>query len=334
MTRTLKFAIFVSSIFLSPLAHAEFLSLTNHDVDWALVINAPGFALEQKSVDGPNVHFTATNENTQLAVSGSLEKGLGRGTAKACREYHWHNLQHRPLQFAEVKMTEAGETAMLEYLVPEFEGVPIHQKSKIAYYVRGDYWLYIQVSKDLFQEPDEPLFSAVLTNAGFAQKDPLGKWKVTYKVAEEKSVTMDVPQGWIDEVGLGKEASAPTIEFSPEEKGGSSKVMVTPILIQEGGPDFRDPELIRMLLEEMGEKVLSNAVEKEISLNPIQGNAGSGFHYTITDKRPQLPPGEYRYMTQGGINVDGLLVMFTVFTNEKGPPVVREALEMIAGARS
>jgi hypothetical protein len=229
--------------------------------------------------------------------------------------------------------SEVGEVAMLEYLVPEIDGMVIRQKNKIAYYVRGDYWLHIQVSKALFQEEDEPLFSAVLTNASFAQKNLLGKRNITYRVAEEKSITMTVPQLWIDEISLGKESSVPTIEFSPEKKDRSSKVMITPVLIQEGGPDFRHPELIGKLLEEMGEKILPNSVEAEISLIPIKGNAGSGFHYAVTDKRSQLPPGEYRYMTQGGIHVSDLLVMFTIFTNEKGSAVIREALEMISGAR-
>ena len=39
--------------------------------------------------------------------------------------------------------------------------------------------------------------------------------------------------------------------------------------------------------------------------------------FMLTDKAPAIKAGEYKYMTQGGIPVGNLLVMFSIFSNEK-----------------
>ena len=63
-----------------------------------------------------------------------------------------------------------------------------------------------------------------------------------------------------------------------------------------------------------------------------KGKTGLGYYFSITDEAPSIKAGEYRYMTQGGIPVGNLLVMFTIFSNEKDSVDVPIAREIIANA--
>ena len=57
-----------------------------------------------------------------------------------------------------------------------------------------------------------------------------------------------------------------------------------------------------------------------------------GYYFSITDKAPSIKAGEYKYMTQGGVPVGDLLVMFTIFSNERDSADVPIAREIIANA--
>jgi len=62
----------------------------------------------------------------------------------------------------------------------------------------------------------------------------------------------------------------------------------------------------------------------------MRGRSGNSFCFPLTDKAPR--PGEWKYMTQGGVGVADLLLMFTIFTNVRDSNVIQSALEMIANA--
>jgi hypothetical protein len=97
-------------------------------------------------------------------------------------------------------------------------------------------------------------------------------------------------------------------------------------------PGFNSPEKIRTLVEEAGKKVLPQALEKELAIKEIKGKSVNGQYYAITDKKPDLPASQFKHMTQGVCAVGDLLVTFTIFTQTPDSPVVKSALEMIAGA--
>lgn len=312
-------------------AFADNFSLTTHGSDWTLAIPAPGFALEYKFVTGTKMQFMSTKEKTGFSLSGSLESGPGRGTAKECREYYWQNLKRSPFKFEQVKMGEAGQMATLEYIIGEHQGMPLNQKNVFAYLVKDDYWLYIHLSKTLFQPEDGPFLESMLSKVGFLQKSPSKKWDVRYSVFKDRTITLTVPQTYIDEFTQEKDQPFRTITYT-QGNDQKSKVMVSPIPLEKGS-ELSKPGMLRKMVEEEGGKLLSNAVEKKLALKELRGKAGAGFHYTLTDKTPQLTPGEYRYMTQGGLIAGDLLLMFTILTNEKGSPVVAESIEMLRSAR-
>jgi hypothetical protein len=96
--------------------------------------------------------------------------------------------------------------------------------------------------------------------------------------------------------------------------------------------DFNRSELILKILQDGGNKLLAEAVEKELRFQELKGKTGLGYYFSITDKAPAIKPGEYKYMTQGGIPVGNLLVMFTIFSNEKDSLDIPIAREILANA--
>ena len=64
-------------------------------------------------------------------------------------------------------------------------------------------------------------------------------------------------------------------------------------------PGFNNPEKIRKIVEESGNLLLQQALEKELTIKEMQGKSASGLFYTITDKKPDLPASEFKAMTQG-----------------------------------
>ena len=78
------------------------------------------------------------------------------------------------------------------------------------------------------------------------------------------------------------------------------------------------------------EGVKSQAVEKELRIVELQGRTGPGFDFTATDRAPR--PGEFKFMTQGNVQVGGLSVLFTILTNDGQDAVAKQALDMMRGA--
>jgi len=75
-------------------------------------------------------------------------------------------------------------------------------------------------------------------------------------------------------------------------------------------PALVHPRKLRGVVEKIGRKFLPLAAEKALTIKPLKGPQVEGFYYTLTDKTPN--PGEYHYMTQGAINLDGqILLLFT-----------------------
>jgi len=97
------------------------LSLPNRG--WALEIQAAGFATQRDETreDGNARYFSATNGDAGLNVSVLLETTSSSQSGAHCRAYYWDNLKKRsPLKMDDVKMSESGQMALLEYMVKQF----------------------------------------------------------------------------------------------------------------------------------------------------------------------------------------------------------------------
>jgi hypothetical protein len=309
------------------------IALTVPGIQWAMKIKAAGFALDQRRPEsgGQSAYFMASNKATGVILSGRMENRGRAGTAKEAREYFWEGTKDAPFKMEDIQMSESGQVPTVEYMVREFQGTPINQKSLWAYFTKDQYWVNLHLSKTNFSPGEEALFKTILESVSFEDKTPGKKIRTSYRVSQLHVLTLDVPYGWQDEIQRPKGDPLPTIVFRPE-KMPASDILVTPIWSPKQKEGFNSAQRIREILEQGGRGALAESVEKELPFRELQGNSGSGWYFTLTDKGSQIKPGEYKYMTQGGIGVGDLLVMFTIFTNEKDSGYIPAALEMFAHA--
>ena len=71
------------------------------------------------------------------------------------------------------------------------------------------------------------------------------------------------------------------------------------------------------------------SVEKTIEVKPLKGSTIVGYYFAATDRGRQKP-GEFKFLNQGVVLVETLLVTFTTLTNDGQDAVVTAALSMLS----
>jgi len=129
---------------------------------WSLVLDLPGFALKPQEKTRDGIMIEGENARSHLVVSIFLEDAARTGDAIACRKYYWKKVRKSPLTMDEVALFERDGMALVEYLIPEFQGLPVQQKNVNAYLSHDGVWIDIHLSKVLATRSDQALFDAVL----------------------------------------------------------------------------------------------------------------------------------------------------------------------------
>ena len=138
-----------------------------------------------------------------------------------------------------------------------------------------------------------------------------------------------VPVSWQDQLRQPPDRLPPTIAFRP--RGGLPfDILITPIWPAHKNVALPTPAELRQRVEQVVGQIKPRAVWKHIQVIELRGNAGIGYYYAATDKAPK--PGEYKYLTQGILRVDNLLVTFTILTNDGQQDVVADALALLRSA--
>jgi hypothetical protein len=151
-----------------------------------------------------------------------------------------------------------------------------------------------------------------------------------YPIPEHGVLELNVPISWKGEVHKPQENMPPTIIFSPK-KGDDFKVLITVLWDNTGKQDFNSPDKIRTYVQEDGQKILPKAVETKLLVQQMRGVNNTGYFFSLTDKAPN--PGEFRYMTRGGMAVGNLLLNVTILYRVKDAESVKDALSMIREAK-
>ena len=131
---------------------------------WVLEIGMEGFELERYEMapDLSAVNLQAYNKTTGMVMSAFLEKAEGVGGSKECRDFYWKKAQKSPMKKDSIKLSEIGNTALVEYIVKEYEGKKIDQYNLNAYLAKDDVWIDIHLSKVTFKSEDKKLFDTVV----------------------------------------------------------------------------------------------------------------------------------------------------------------------------
>lgn len=92
-------------------------------------------------------------------------------------------------------------------------------------------------------------------------------------------------------------------------------------------------EGLRELVENDARRILPDAMENSARLERVLGDAGHGYLYSLTDKRPTLPSGEYRYMTAGAYLSGDLLFIPSIMHNDTSGAVKDQMLKVLKSVR-
>jgi hypothetical protein len=151
-----------------------------------------------------------------------------------------------------------------------------------------------------------------------------------YPIPDHGVLELNVPTSWKGEVHKPQENMPPTIIFKPA-LGNDFEVLITVLWGTAGEQDFNSPAKVRTLVENDGQKFLPKLVENRLVVQQIRGINNIGYLFSLTDKAPN--PGEFRYITRGGIAVGNLLLNVTILYRVKDSQSVKEALSMFREAR-
>ncbi len=176
-----------------------------------------------------------------------------------------------------------------------------------------------------------PIVAAALAAAlscGLASGQGLVEWH-EQAIPGVCVLRLAVPEGWRSE-SRSQAPGAVEVRLVPAA-GPSARVLIVGSA-PRGEPLLKRTGDIKKAAREMGEGMLSGAVERSISLERLDGADGSGFFYTLTDARPELPEGEFRVTTQGIMAVGPLRLAVTVQAPEKGSAAQKTAFGVLRTA--
>ena len=113
--------------------------------------------------DGKETQLRAMDRADNLLISAILQKVEFPASAERCRTEWWTPAaKNTAVKRAEEHQSEKDGIAIVEYIVPEFRGAPVRQKSLHAYLGSGDLCAEVHLSKVQFVPANQRLFEDVL----------------------------------------------------------------------------------------------------------------------------------------------------------------------------
>jgi len=141
------------------------------------------------------------------------------------------------------------------------------------------------------------------------------------------SLVLPVPAGWKQSR---QSSEIPTIALTPEA-GNAFVVLVTPLVRPDGVMAPADAESLRSLVSSSAQHAASQAAEKSLPVQDLRGGNAQGHYFSATDRAPK--PGEFKYLTQGAVAIQGLPVSFTILSNGDPQQATDPAFRMLKAAR-
>lgn len=175
---------------------ADSLATSFPGKSWEVRVDSPGFAIE---VNGPKAdgrqYLVANNSKTGLVLSITLEKTDGPADASTCPAYlekRAHSLSGLGLQ--DIKASTVNSAAVIEYLIPKANGIPLRQKNFFLCSAKEDVFIDLHLSKVQFQPDDEALFLDVLNRVQIVDRQA-SSTPVPASGAENKATLQYLAEG-------------------------------------------------------------------------------------------------------------------------------------------
>jgi hypothetical protein len=140
---------------------------------------------------------------------------------------------------------------------------------------------------------------------------------------------LTIPAAWNEKFESPQTNMPPGVWMTPRQ-GPSFNVLITPLSGTAVGAAMSDENKLRAIVTSTARNALAKSVEMTIPVHDLTGPQVHGFYYFATDRAPK--PGEWKYLTQGMINIDGAPFAFTILTNDGQEEVAKAALDIIRSA--
>jgi hypothetical protein len=146
--------------------------------------------------------------------------------------------------------------------------------------------------------------------ASWANAAPAANPSKTLTVGKA-SVALDWSPDW--------QVDSDTAALPPESAAFSSADATKMRALLSTGPmreEISTDEGMRGVASDMAVELERQSVEKKIEVQRVASQHAHGYYVCATDRAPK--PGEYKYLCQGLLNVDGTPIVFTVLYNDSG----------------
>lgn len=116
--------------------------------------------------DGKETQLRALDRVDRLFITGFLQKVKFGASPEKCRAEWWPmTTKSAKVQREELRQSESDGMAVVEYIVPEFRGIAVRQKTVHAYLGSRDLCAEVHLSIEQFVPDDQKLFNDVLATA-------------------------------------------------------------------------------------------------------------------------------------------------------------------------
>jgi tetratricopeptide (TPR) repeat protein len=125
---------------------------------------------------GEETQLRALDRADHLLITAFLQKVKFPASAEECRAKWWPMTEKStPMKRDQLRQYEKNGMAVVDYVVPEFRGKPIHDKDLHAYLGSRDLCAEVHLSKVQFVPEDENLFADVLATVQFLPDESGGE---------------------------------------------------------------------------------------------------------------------------------------------------------------
>ena len=125
--------------------------------------------------DGKETQLRATGRPDHLVVTAFLQRVNFAASAEKCREDWWTATEKghkaRRVKLDHLEKSSRDGTALVEFVIPEYQGMPVRMKDVHAYLGERDLCAEIHLSKVQFLPDDQQLFDEVVASARLRMDD-------------------------------------------------------------------------------------------------------------------------------------------------------------------
>jgi len=155
--------------------------------------------------------------------------------------------------------------------------------------------------------------------AGLASGEPVAAPK-SFDVGGS-SVTLPWSAGWAVDASV---KDLKSFEFTAAD----AQAMRT--IVSKAPPNARvhNETQLQFLVKYMADELAPQSVEKKLEIKPVGNSSGPGYYACATDPKPK--PDEYKYICQGALLQNDVVLTFTLLYNEPGIAESKQVLGALA----